>query len=1461
MQKNIYTEKECRKTLGICLGASSLTLVSILADCEGIHIEQVIKTEHNGNAKKNLTDILESVRLPDYDNVIATGRKIIQDLNLDTVSEPEAIEEAIGYLKLPGEFNTVVSIGGETFMVYFLEANGKLSKVESGNKCASGTGEFFLQQIRRIGLSLEDTLKLAKEANPHKISGRCSVFCKSDCTHALNIGVPVQNVVAGLCKMMADKIAELLSRGSPKKILVIGGVSQNEEVIKFLKEKYPDVYVPKEAGYFEALGAGIIGLKKEGKRQLGFPNIFKHEKSNFSFHPPLKDFLNRVTFKEMSYGTATTGDDCIIGLDVGSTTTKAIILRTNDNAILASTYLRTNGQPVKAAVECYNALNKQIKVPINIIGLGVTGSGRQIAGLHSLTNGIVNEIIAHAEAAVYFDPEVDTIFEIGGQDAKYTYIVNRIAVDYAMNEACSAGTGSFLEESAKESLSVNFTEIGDIALRAEKPPNFNDQCAAFINSDVKNALQEGLKKEDIIAGLVYSICLNYANRVKGNRPVGKKVFMQGGVCYNKAVPAAMAVLTETDIIVPPEPGLMGAFGVSLVIKRRIQDGLLEKQSYNLSELANRPFECLKSFVCRGMEDKCDRQCSINIIKISGKNYTFGGACSKYYNLRINVKTDCVSNNVVNARQELVFKKYACGGDSDYTGRETVGINKSFLINTLYPLYYHFFTNLGFKVVLPGKPVKEGGEKTSAPFCYPVELAHGYFKELIDKKVDILFLPHITEISNTNEDFYKRTCVFVQGEPYYLKTRFKDCAMPRIISPVINFSKGYHTVFRDFEKIGEELGKTKPEARMAYSKALIQLELMFNEFRQIGKKILYDIEKGGEFAIVLFGRSYNSFATDANLNIPQKFASQGIKIIPHDFLPAEYLHSHTHMYWGLGQQILKGARFVKQHPKLFGVYITNFSCGPDSFLLSYFRDIMGDKPSLTLELDSHTADAGVETRIDAAIDIFKSYLKLQKQNASHKAHVIDHALPPRRDEGGCWAAAKKTKPLEVVPRKGRLFVRDSDGKLHSIKSKKVELIIPSMGELSTPAMESLIKSRGIHAKALPIATMNTLKYGRKAANCKECLPFILTTGSMIEYLRERNNGNMTLFFMPKGGGPCRQGQYHVRLNDIIANYGYQNAGVLSLDDENEYSGMGMYFLIRGWNSVIICDVFEDIKHALYVLAADRSNALKIFYEEWEKILLALAHVSTKKLYKQLGLTTQRLSKIPLKMPLSRAKIVSLIGEVYVRRDQFSKLDLIDRLAEKGFVVKIAPVSEYIYYCNYLIKKHNKGIRIPLADRIKVHLSDKLQLRIERKIKRILAQSHLIHYDLTDVEKTIGHSLHLVNDNLIGEGILTVGSALREIVDHSCGIISIGPFACMPSRFAESILNIEMNIHGKARSSKGFQIEHYKHFINLPFLAIETDGNLFPQIVHSKLDIFMLQAERLHKAMEEVKERSLRRSHEF
>ena len=1329
-------------------------------------------------------------------------------------------------------YRVVVSAGGETFLVYHLDEDGKIQGIQTGNKCASGTGEFFLQQIGRMNITLEDVAELGISKHPHKVSGRCSVFCKSDCTHALNKGIPKDQVVAGLAMMMAGKIVELLKKLPKKSVMLVGGSSRNSTMIHYLREEIEDLYIPDEAPFFEALGAAAWALDNPTAPYEGPEKVFEEKGSAFGYLKPLSDFRHLVRFEERPRGKAEAGDRTILGLDVGSTTTKGVILRCKDKAILAADYLRTDGDPVGASRRVYRSLADQIDVPIEIMGLGVTGSGRQIAGLHALTDGVINEIIAHAAAAVYFDADVDTIFEIGGQDAKYTYITNGVPSDYAMNEACSAGTGSFLEESAKESLGLKVTDIGRVAYTGTNPPNFNDQCAAFIGSDIKNAAQEGIPVNDIVAGLVYSICMNYSNRVKGNRPVGKKVFMQGGVCYNEAIPAAMAALTGKEIVVPPEPGLMGAFGVALEVERRLEVGLMQQSSFDLTRLADREVIHKEPFTCGGGKEKCDLGCEIARIEIEGKTYPFGGACNRYVNLLRRLKFDKGALDMVAFRQRQVFKDLEPDDPSD--SRPTMGMNRSFLVNTFFPFFNAFFKGLGYRVVLPDRVDPDGVDQQQAAFCFPVEIAHGFMSDLLDKDPDMLFLPHIRGIPTDEESDNTCTCVFVQGEAFYLGSTFDGMKSKKVITPYLDLSGGLEPRVDDFVKVARDLGASRPEAEKAFRAAMDAQQTFKDTIRARGAEALREIEENPEsMGVVLFGRPYNAFAGEAHKGIPGKFATRGHRILPFDMLPFEdqTLDDADTMYWSMGRMILKASRFVKQHPQLFGTYISNFSCGPDSFVVGYFRNEMGRKPSLTLELDSHTADAGLETRIEAFLDIVNYYRELE-----NKKQIT--------------VAKKEFRPAVATVVDGKPVIATADGRNLPLTHPSVRIVLPAMGRFAHHALVETFKKVGIRSYGLPPADEEVLKIGRGNSTCKECLPLQTTVGSMLNYLwNDRPEGEVTAYFMPGAGGPCRFGQYNVFSRRLIERHEIPDAAVLTLNAANGYMGLGDRFTLPAWRAIILGDVMYEIWATLLAGAKDRESALEIFFQQWES-LVDVIHKPWRVIKRRINSVAEVLARIPLKMPYEEIPKISLIGEIYVRNDPISLQQLVENMADRGFIVRTSQTSEWIKYVDWLIKHGIEGDPdIPFWIRYYV------KRHFDKKIRNLLAPSGLFFHEVLQVEDLIEAGEKYVSPMLTGEAILTVGAALHEILHPSCGIISIGPFGCMPSRVAESILSEKFTAGEKLElllKRNGDAPDTHTGLLNrkdqkLPFLAIETDGNAFPQIIEARLEAFSLQAKRLHERM--------------
>ncbi len=780
------------------------------------------------------------------------------------------------------------------------------------------------------------------------------------------------------------------------------------------------------------------------------------------------------------------------------------------------------------------------------------------------------------------------------------------------------------------------------------------------------------------------------------------------------------------------------------------------------------------------------------------------------------------------RQQL-YDKYLARQNPSH--RKTIGIMRSFLTHSLAPLYTNFFSELGLKVIVADAIDPQGIARIEAAFCLPVEISHGSFLNLLNKKLDYIFLPHIMELPAAAKKTYSKTCVFVQGEPYYLKTTFRneiEQSDTKILTPIIDMNEGYAKAKNTFINLAKNL-KLARKARHAFKLALHkQLQFEQELIKKYGNQALADLDANPDkFAIILLGRPYNAFTDDANMGIPHKVASRGVTIIPFDMLDTTPYPVDKKLYWSMGQKIMQTAQLIKQRENLFGFYITNFSCGPDSFILAYFRNLMGMKPSLTLELDQHTADAGIDTRIEAALSIMRAY----------------------RTELGSPITQKDSsyKPTQVIYNK-KPYIISSSGSKHSLQDPQVEILFPSMGKLGTEGLAAIFRSAGINGKALPVPDKDILLEGKKNTLCKECLPYILTTGSFMDYLKTKSDPNkITLLFMATGEGPCRLGQYCKGLEQTIHKNKIPNVAVFTLTDENTYAGLGHKILLRSWQGMIIMEVMSQIKSMLIVTAYNKHKALQEFNQIWYDDLMPYFSGQTREpLTSILNKINSKLRKIPLQKDPQQTPVISLIGEIFVRNEEFSQQNIVNYLEDHGFMVKIAPVGEYLCYCNYLIKKGLGRQRLTLKERSKNKIIAQIQSFWEKRIKSILAKSDLYTYELLEVDKTIQSATHLIDEHLMGEGILTVGLGLREIVHDSCGVISIGPFGCMPSRMAEAILRKEMNVIGKQRLAGWHEKAlKFKDIDTFPYLFLETDGNPFPQMLEANLEAFILQAKRVHE----------------
>jgi predicted nucleotide-binding protein (sugar kinase/HSP70/actin superfamily) len=385
----------------------------------------------------------------------------------------------------------------------------------------------------------------------------------------------------------------------------------------------------------------------------------------------------------------------------------------------------------------------------------------------------------------------------------------------------------------------------------------------------------------------------------------------------------------------------------------------------------------------------------------------------------------------------------------------------------------------------------------------------------------------------------------------------------------------------------------------------------------------------------------------------------------------------------------------------------------------------------------------------------------------------------------------------------------------------------------------------------------LKLGRANTSCKECLPLILTTGTLLNYVRNgKRDDEVLVYFFATGSGPCRFGQYYIFLEDMVKRLEIPNVALLTLSSENSYVGMGQNFDRRAWWAIIVSDVMEDIRSMLLANASDTKSALAVFAQEWHKILAQLESGDYDHLEQQLDRTAASLRAISLKRPPDTVPVVTLAGEIFVRRDALSRQFLTERLAEKGFATLCSPVAEWVLYCNYLVDKGLSPDGMSLLDKAKFKIRKLFQHRYEKRIKSILSRSGLVQAQPLNIKKIIKNASDHISRDLPGEAILTVGSSITDVVSHSCGVIAIGPFGCMPNRLAESILNETMTSNEKIATEPNNR--HLRSVLSdlddLPFLAIESDGSPFPQLINAKLETFCLRAERLHERLMDGKGRT-------
>ena len=935
-------------SIGIDIGYSSVKVVLIDEKNETRFSSYQM---HKGRIKDTLTDILKALTASfdpqeiRYGAVTGSGSKFLSaDGTVKSVNGVTAVVE--GAIAKNLKIGSIIDIGGESARYITGLGGGDKSRIEisMNSNCSSGTGSFLEEQMSRLNLRLTDYSKLVKKAESiPRIAGRCSVFAKTDITHHQQEGVPSPDILLGLAYALVRNYKGTVMKKLParKPILFSGGVAHNEGIIAALKDvlklENKDLVFPRQLGCVGALGAAVMANKERWALNMDTIASLTERAEELMANedevvlPGLSpygqnDSRGKHIYKDISTENGIIG--CYLGVDVGSTSTNLVLMDENEE-LVAFKYLRTLGNPVDAVLRGFKEIKDEYGEKINIIGAGTTGSGRYMIGRMIGADVVKDEITAQAKAAVSIDRDVDTVFEIGGQDSKFISIEKGAVVDFQMNKICAAGTGSFIEEQAKK-FNIPIEDFGRIALSSGKPISLGERCTVFIETSIAACLSRGAELKDIVSGLCYSIVNNYLDRVVGQKKVGNKIFFQGGLAYNQGVINAFRAVTGKEIIVPPFFSVTGAYGAALLTKEEKTGGKSSFKGFDITA------DALKTQMNEGKKDK---------------------------------NTDDFSDNV----RRIVFEDYA----PEQSSKKTVGIPRGLFTFGMFSMFNAFFKELDLNVVL-SDPTDEntialGQQYAMDETCYPMKLITGHVAELMEKKVDYIFFPDLVTVDHPGSASRKSYgCAYMQ-----LAFKVMNRAMEldkkgiSLLSPTMVSHVDKETTMKSFIEIGEKLGKSPEQTKKALQKGLEAADRFEERMAQNSRKVMSQL-KPDEIAFVMISKIYGVADPVLNMGIPEKLAGMGYKVLPFYDLPeGELSKEHPNMFWPFGQHMIEPAQLIRRHPNLYTIFLSHHGCGPDSVLSHYFREEMQGKPYLHIEIDEHSSGVGIITRVEAFINSLKN----------------------------------------------------------------------------------------------------------------------------------------------------------------------------------------------------------------------------------------------------------------------------------------------------------------------------------------------------------------------------------------------------------------------------------------------------------------------------------------------------------
>lgn len=1362
-------DKEALYKLGIDIGSTTVK-IAVLDNTDSLLFSDYER--HYANIRETLSSLLEKAHQKLGEIKIAPmitgsgGLTLAKHLDIPFVQEVISVASALEH-EAP-QTDVAIELGGEDAKIIYFEG-GNVEQRMNGI-CAGGTGSFIDQMASLIQTDASGLNEYAKNYQEiYPIAARCGVFAKTDIQPLINEGATRQDLSASIFQAVVNQTISGLACGKPIRghVAFLGGplhfLSElRAAFIRTLNLDAEHTIIPDNSHLFAAIGSAL-NYKEEAaismeallaKLSSEIHMEFEVERMEplFASQSDYDTFLeSHGNNKVASRSLADYEGDCYLGIDAGSTTTKTALVA-EDGSLLYSFYDNNNGSPLSACIRSIQEIYSLLPEKARIVHACSTGYGEALIKAALMLDDGEVETVSHYYAAAFFEPDVDCILDIGGQDMKCIKIKNQTVDSVQLNEACSSGCGSFIETFAK-SLNYSVQDFAKEALFAKNPIDLGTRCTVFMNSKVKQAQKEGASVADISAGLAYSVIKNALFKViklADASQLGKKVVVQGGTFYNDAVLRSFEKISGVHAVRPDIAGIMGAFGAALIARERHEDG--QKSSMLSIEEINALTFDTKLARCQ----HCTNHCLLTINRFSGnRQYITGNRCERGLGK---------SKNKQNIPNLFEYKNKRIFDYEPLTEKEavrgTIGIPRVLNMYENYPFWAVFFKKLYFRTILSPQSTRQiyelGIESIpSESECYPAKLAHGHISWLIEQKPDVIFYPCIPY---EREEFPDATnhynCPIVTSYAENIKNNVDEISngSMEFLNPFLSFKdldtlkKGLVKVFCTRFKIVE------PEVIAAADAAWKELENMRLEMQKQGEEVLAYLKATGKRGIVLAGRPYH-VDPEINHGIPDLITSYGIAVLTEDSI------SHLHQVerplivmdqWMYHSRLYAAANYVKTTENLDLIQLNSFGCGLDAVTTDCVSDILTNSGKIYTCL-----------KIDEVNNLGAARIRIRSLLAAIRVREQKH----------------ETRKIVPANFNRTIFTEEM--------RKTYTILCPQMSPIHFELLEPAFITAGYHMVVLDNDNRTAVNVGLKYVNNDACYPSLMVVGQIMDAVTSgKYDMNQTAILISQTGGGCRASNYIGFIRRALEKAGYPDVPVISINLSGLEKNPGFTFtptlVQHGLYALEFGDIFMRCLYATRPYEAVPGSANKL-HEKWKKRVIQfvsqdriLSHRKYKQMCRNIIRDFDNLPRLDIKKPR-----VGVVGEILVKFLPAANNYLVDLLESEGAEAVVPDLTDFLLYTFYNQNFKSEMVNGPKKNVHVAHLGIKFIEWLRGAARDEFEKSK--HFNPpARIEKLAEYAKPIVSEgNQTGEGWFLTGEMLELIHSGTNNIVCTQPFACLPN----------------------------------------------------------------------------------